>query len=53
MNKQEEWKKCPGCLCKGKCPPRGLDGCHIMGCAGRADSYEIPKKEKKVPKDGS
>lgn len=48
-----EWKKGPGCLCKGKRPPRGLAGCHIMGCAGRADSYEIPKKEKKVPKDGS
>ena len=31
-----EWKKCPGCLCKGKCPPRGLEGCSIMGCAGRS-----------------
>jgi len=46
MNKQEEWKKCPGCLCKEKCPPRGLDGCHIMGCAGRAPLEEIKTKEK-------
>ena len=45
MKKQEEWKKCPGSLCKGKCPHNGLDGCHIIGCAGRAPLEEIKIKE--------